>query len=82
MRDPEGFLLTEPFLAVCRSVLPVVGERGADVHGMHACMHAYAEVMGLSPVWTDNLGTAFVLVRTDINGNIEVGVTARARCSA
>ena len=39
MRDPEGFLLTEPFLAVCRSVLPVVGERGADVHGMHVCMH-------------------------------------------
>mmetsp|Transcript_15824 Transcript_15824/g.34134 ORF Transcript_15824/g.34134 Transcript_15824/m.34134 type:complete len:204 (+) Transcript_15824:211-822(+) len=43
VRDTEGHIQTEPFLDLCRLVVPVV----------------------------DKLGTAFALVKSDINGNIQ-----------
>ena len=93
IKSADGFILTEPFLEVCRLVLPVVGEKWTKdvivtstvphhpMHGTGISLSVYFAwhyhftlfffCMAFPHGHPDQLGTAFMLVRTDINGNIQ-----------
>lgn len=89
IKSPEGFIQTEPLLAVCRLVLPMIGASAFPARGPVAGACAPVGVGLNAPpagvrcactVHADKLGTAFALVKSDISGNIKVGADRGACC--
>lgn len=92
VRSPEGEMLTEPFLEVCKQILPVIGTlfvfmiwAGHFVLGQSRCVWTSSVSIILSThfprfLMAEKFGAAMTLVKSDVGGNITVRCSFHDHC--
>ena len=75
IKSPDGKIRTEPFLDVCRHVIPIVGmffsTTSSFPHTTSPPSTCLSHHPSPPPHFAEKLGTAFILVKSDVGGNID-----------